>query len=298
MPIPLSQLETWSHQGAITTSSNAYAAIQKALGASSANVQVRGADIFLQGSYANSTNIYADSDIDVVVLYENTFHHDLSALSPLDQVRHDQAFPAAIYQWSDLHSDVLDALRAHFGSRAVTPGTKAIKVETGHGRMTADVVPAVQFRRYETFSSRDDLTAHWGIQFFDASGTPVVNYPRYHRERGEEKNQAARTAGLYKRTVRVFKNLRNYLYERGMLADGSAPSYFIECMLHNVPDVLFVDDLDVSTPNILRHLSTVLPATLRCQNGMMPLIGTGNTQWSEHSFRAFVSAAISAWNSW
>ena len=37
-------------------------------------------NIFLQGSYANSTNINKDSDIDIVICYQNSYFSDISAL--------------------------------------------------------------------------------------------------------------------------------------------------------------------------------------------------------------------------
>ena len=36
---------------------------------------------------------------------------------------------------------------------------------------------------------QNNLTAHWGIQFFDSSNNAIVNYPEYHKKRGEAKNQ-------------------------------------------------------------------------------------------------------------
>src|SRR5213082_740010 len=110
MPIPLSQLNTWSHQGAVTTSSDAYASIQRALCAASAAPQVSAADVFLQGSYANTTNIYGDSDVDVVVLHKTAFHYDTSALTPDEQRLHAVTYADAPYRWADFQSDVLAAL--------------------------------------------------------------------------------------------------------------------------------------------------------------------------------------------
>jgi hypothetical protein len=40
----------------------------------------------------------------------------------------------------------------------------------------------------------------------------------------------------YKSTVRMFKNARNEMDERGIFDKGDAPSYFIECLLWNVPN--------------------------------------------------------------
>jgi tRNA nucleotidyltransferase (CCA-adding enzyme) len=82
MAIPLAQLVTWSNQGAVTTSSAAYASIKHALTKNTSPLVGKGLDIFLQGSYANDTNIYGDSDVDVVVFYDETFHYDWSQLPP------------------------------------------------------------------------------------------------------------------------------------------------------------------------------------------------------------------------
>ena len=71
MPIPHSQLETWSKQGPIISSSNTYQSIKNALEYSSSPIldRIKSGEIkiYLQGSYANATNIRGDSDVDIVV---------------------------------------------------------------------------------------------------------------------------------------------------------------------------------------------------------------------------------------
>jgi hypothetical protein len=298
MPIPQSKLDTWSNQGAMTTSAAAYASIRHALLKSTSPLANRGVDIYLQGSYANSTNIYGDSDVDVVVLYKDTFHKDMSALTPDQQRRHEIKFPPATYNWTNLRDEALIALRAHYGNGAIRLGTKSIKVDTGSGRRTSDVVPAVQFRRYADFTDENNPLAHWGIQFFDSSNNAIVNYPKYHIERGEAKNQAARTAGQYKATIRLFKNFRNYLLDNDLLAEDIAPSYSIECALHNVPDQFFIGNFRETVPKILHYLLNTPYAPFLCQNGVVPLIGDGPTQWSAANFATFLAAAQLAWDNW
>jgi hypothetical protein len=298
MPIPIAQLNTWTHQGGTSASSAAYASICNALTKSSSPLAGRNIDIYLQGSYANATNIYSDSDIDVVVFYPDTFCKDMSALPHALQQLHETTFAPATYQWSHLRDDVLSALRAQYGTGAVTLGRKSIKVVTSDGRKPSDVVPAVQFRRYATFVDLNNLTAHWGIQFFDSSNNPIVNYPRYHIQRGEDKNQESRTARQYKQTIRIFKNFRNYLIDHGLLADGVAPSYCIECALSNVPDGLFVGQLTTTIPATINYLLNTPYAGFLCQNGVTPLIGDGPTQWSAGNFSTFVVTAKRAWDNW
>src|SRR5208283_4293518 len=82
MAIPESQLETWSHQGSVTQSADTYATIKRALESASAKYCDRKFEFFLQGSYGNDSNIFAESDVDVVIRYDGAFYHDLSSLPP------------------------------------------------------------------------------------------------------------------------------------------------------------------------------------------------------------------------
>jgi hypothetical protein len=298
MPIPQTQLITWSHQGAVTTSSAAYNSIRTALLAASSPLNEKGVEIFLQGSYANTTNIYGDSDIDVVVLYADTFYKDMSRLTPEAQRIHEATYAPETYSWNNLRDDTLTALRAHFGAASVHLGNKSIKVQTGYGQRDSDVIPAVQFRRYTQFVDTSSMLAHWGICFFDNANNLIVNYPKYHITRGENKNSAQRTGGNYKPTIRVFKNVRNYLLDERLLSEGAAPSYFIECSLFNVPDNLFIGQFVTTVPSIIDYILNAPYASFLCQNGVTSLIGTGPTQWPADDFIASVIAFRTAWQNW
>ena len=63
MAIAETQLHTWSHQGAVAQSRDTYATIRRAL--ESDRTAYHGNDFksFLQGSYGNDTNVYAESDV-------------------------------------------------------------------------------------------------------------------------------------------------------------------------------------------------------------------------------------------
>jgi hypothetical protein len=296
MAIPQSQLESWSGKGADTTSAAAYDRVRNAI----LNGWPAGAPkpkIYLHGSYANDTNTRGDSDVDIVVEYGQTFGHDLSRLPPDHLQRWRAAFPNdASYVWQHVRRDTLTALRRAFPN-AVTEGKKALKVQVGSGRMTADVVPSILYREYHSFHATPG-TAFQGIRFHDIAGDTIINYPLIHIENGQLKNHATRTGGQYKATVRVFKNFRTFLIERNLLADGMAPSYFIECLLHNVPDNLFVGSLDSTMLAILQFLWNTPINGYVTQNGRHLLVGTGNTQWPEANALAFIRAAVSAWDNY
>src|SRR5690348_859690 len=148
MAIPESQLETWSHQGSITQSSETYATVKKALLAEDAKYAGKDFEVFLQGSYGNDTNIYAESDVDVVIRLDSTYYYDTSLLNPLDQQTFQANFVSASYQYDEYKGHVIEALQKSFGKEDVVPGTKAIKIKPNNGRRNADVVVAAQFRKY------------------------------------------------------------------------------------------------------------------------------------------------------
>src|SRR4030067_3606049 len=125
MAIPESQLVTWSHQGSIPQSSTTYNTIKNALEAVGNPYAGKKYKVFLQGSYGNDTNIYAESDVDIVIKLNDCFRHDLNEL-PSDQK---DAFKAAHSDATNTHvdfkRDVLSVLEAKYGDD-VDPGDKAI----------------------------------------------------------------------------------------------------------------------------------------------------------------------------
>jgi hypothetical protein len=156
MAIPLAQLETWSSQGSITQSKNTYAAVKTALEDLSAPYQSRNFKVFLQGSYGNDTNIYDESDVDVVIRYDGAFFHDIKARPVDEQTAFKAAFPnAGTYAYSDFREHVTKALKTKFGT-AVNPGKKAIRIEGNGNRRNADVIVAFEYK--PTSDSRVFLT--------------------------------------------------------------------------------------------------------------------------------------------
>ncbi len=223
---------------------------------------------------------------------------DMSKWTVEEQQLHEQRFPTSPYQFDHLKAEVLAALEKHFGSQAVKAGGKSIKVQTSHTGRPSDVIPALQYRRYAPFTNLDNPLAHWGMQFFDSNGGPVINYPTYHIERGIDKNSDERTGGRYKSFVRIFKNLRNWMVDNDLVATGVAPSYFVECALFNVPDAMFRLAFNEGVPTMIAHLLQREFGTLMCQNGVTSLIGNASTEWSESDFTRFIVAADAAWKKW
>jgi hypothetical protein len=299
MPIPESQLETWSRQGAGVTAKNTHESIRRALAADE-DSRLRDADfeVYLQGSYRNDTNTRGDSDVDLVAQLNSTFVSNTAELSFGEQSRYQRAFASASYGWPEFKADVAQSLRDYFGHANVAVGSNSIKVARGSNRLSADVVPCVQYRKYRRFNTEADSDYVEGVLFYNGLGEQVVNFPKPHYRNGVAKNGSGRTNGWFKPVVRVFKNARAYLLDRGELAAGVAPSYFLQCLLFNVPDEHFGGSYQDSYAAVLDWLNRQALSGFVCQNGEVPLFGASRQQWSVFNAQVTVRKLIDLWEDW
>lgn len=297
MGIPESQLKIWSHQGSITQSAATYNTIKNALEATSAAYHGKNYKVFLQGSYGNDTNIYAESDVDVVILLEDVYYSDVAQLSPEDKEAYDEAFIPATYSYDEYKNDVLKALADRFGSD-VKAGDKAIAVAANGSRRKADVIAAMQFRRYWKFESTYDTSYDEGICFFNGAGEQIANYPKQHSENLTTKHQDSNT--WLKPMVRVLKNLRSKLVADGALRAGIAPSYYLEGLLYNVPSEKFGFSFTDCFVGAMNWIQTEADKSkLVCANEQYYLLWNGSqTSWERDNAEAFIAAAIKLWNEW
>lgn len=297
MGIPESQLEIWSHQGSITQSSETYGAIKGALEANSAPYQGKNYKVLLQGSYGNDTNIYAESDVDVIIQLDDVYYSDVSNLSPEDKDAYDLAFIPATYSYDEYKKDVLKVLEGRFGTD-VTVGAKALTVVANGSRRKSDVIAAMQYRRYSRFKSACSASFDEGICFFNEANEIIANYPKQHSTNLTTKHQS--TNKWLKPMVRILKNLRSKLVADGLLRPGVAPSYFLEGLLYNVPSVKFGLSYSDCFVNAINWIQQEADKTkLVCANEQYYLLWNDSpTSWEKADAEEFLTAAIKLWNDW
>ncbi len=299
MAIPESQLEIWSKQGSVTQSSTTYQIIRNALLDSKAVYADKSFEVFLQGSYGNDTNIYAESDVDTVMRLDSIFGYDISKLPPEQQAAFEQVFgEPASYTFAEFKRGVVTRLTKAFGDDNVMPGNKAIKIKAGGSRRSADVVVCYQYKRYLRFNSLDDCEYVPGIIFPSMSDGYIKNYPKRHSENAIAKHQAANKK--FKALVRIFKNMRGKLEADGLIEEGSAPSYFIEGLLYNVPNSNFSGKYAEMVFNSLKWLQETTDRTkFLCVNEQYYLLRNNSAVcWSVVNGEKFINAAIQLWNNW
>ncbi len=289
MAIPESQLETWSHQGAVKTAKATADSIKYAVSVYDDWPEDIRFEVYLQGSYKNATNIRGDSDVDVVVQLNSTFYSNLS-----EEEKRQLGLIPADYGWSEFRKDILRALRSYYGSSLVAEGNKSIKIKADSGRLPADVVVCAQYRKYHELGHYAYVE---GMCFWTRDDNrQVINYPKKHYENGVDKNR--NTDGWYKPSVRMFKNIRTFLIDKGIILSNTAPSYFLECLIYNIPNDKFGSGYQDTFVNIVNFLYSSDLNDFVCQNEQLMLFGLTPEQWSINEANEFIAGLISLWNNW
>ena len=235
--------------------------------------------VYLQGSYPNHTNISGDSDVDIVVETSNASYNNL----PSD-------YSTRSYDWTQFRHEVKSALTDYYGPSLVrnSRNGKCITVSGSSNRLNADVVPCAT---YKCFIGLRPVAS--GITFWTNTGTQIINYPKLHLKNGSVKNTACQDR--FKPNVRVFKNARNEI-------NNNFPSYFLECLLYNVPESRYFKNFAHSFWHILVFLQEASRdgslAEFRCQNEQQKIFGFEPHQTSLSGAQTLINELVALWNNW
>lgn len=261
---------SWTARGSDITAQKTYTSIKAALDPVRSDLSL---NVYLQGSYANTTNIRADSDVDVVAQSDRTFVSNKAQLSAPARQRFDSIYAAPTYRSWQLRTDIKNALVRYYGAVQVSDKDKCIRVAKRPGYLDADVVPAFQYRYFKT-SDPFDIRRDWieGIILYPQSGGTIVNYPKEHIRNGQAKNKEC--IGRYKPTVRQMKRLRNRAVDEYRISKSEAPGYLLECMTYNVPPSKFVPHDSDRLMKVIFHLKFADKKQFMSCDGIHTLFGT------------------------
>ena len=299
MTIPESQLATWSKQGATVTAQSTHQTIRNVLDNSS-YLSGRTVDFYLQGSYRNFTNIRGDSDVDLVAELQSVYYGNIDQLTEPEKQAYELARNPADYHWRDFRRDVIATLKERYGNDVDDTAKRCVKIKANSGRLPADVVVCLEYRLYTRFNSHNDCDYVSGIKFLDLENNNwIVNFPKVHYSNGSNKNAYERTKQNYKPTIRMFKNARKRLIDRGMMLEDTAPSYFVECLLYNVPDDYFIGTFQERYSKILAWLyfqfSNNKAQNFVCQNEQIQLFGSSSVQWNVDNAWTLIRKLADLW---
>ena len=296
MAIPEQQLETWSHQGSKVQSASTYQTIKSVLDDPGSPYHNWSYRVFLQGSYGNDTNIYADSDVDVVICLTSVYYGDVSHLNDDEKARYEANRSPGGFSFSEFKGQVLSWLKLKFGD-GVSAGNKAIFIPGNGNRRNADVLVCVANKTFTSYPEYGEPSFVEGVCFWTSDNEKIVNYPKQHLENCTTINGA--TSGRFKHSIRVLKNMRNTMINHGYVEAGVAPSYFLEGMLSNVPTQNFVASRQQTFENYMNWLQTCPTGDLTCANGIHYLLRDGHSIcWNVADFNTFRAATSLFYDQW
>lgn len=225
---------------------------------SSSTLQNRGIEVVTHGSYRNHTIIRTDSDVDLCVLCTYTCINDnpwsmkheesvLDIYETKDNVEY--GLEPKTYAYDVYKEEVANALVNYFGDHNVSYGDKAIHVHATSFQVDADIVAC--YRYHIRKKDRDYLR---GIAFHSKHyGISINNWPYQHYKNAIRKNKE--TGSRFKSVVRILKYLRNKIIEDTSSLAMYLPSFLIECLVWNVPNKAFNNNLYVEDiENVISYL--------------------------------------------
>ena len=213
---------------------------------------------FLQGSYKNDTALADMNDVDVVAVSTT-------------------ARPGFWgYDWKAVFKDVEQRLeQTPYYRGKWKRHDKCITLNT---QVSIDIVPAVPV----------ETPAKDPIQIYSFSEESTrKNWPRDHYKNAAEKSR--RTNNAFKQSVRLFKRWAKCHFpdERKV-----APSYYLECLLHSLPDALFSGDLAADFVSLGEDIGRRYGGFFG-ESSLMRIAGRGDlltsNEWASENFQKFRS---------
>lgn len=189
--------------------------------------------LFIQGSYANNTNVRTESDVDIAVIQEDTFKVEYRN-GVTDKNYNFVSAPKELKSFKD---EVQECLELKFGDD-VERKNKSIKVHGNTYRKDADTVPCMRYRDYREDYSYNVDNYIGGVVIKSDQGEVIINYPEQHIANGRKKNN--NTNHYYKKMVRIIKKMRYLMKDLCYKSAEKVSSFGLESLLWNIPDDIFL----------------------------------------------------------
>lgn len=190
--------------------------------------------VFLQGSYANNTNVRTQSDVDIAIVEEDIFQTNYR-IGASDS---NYGFVNATPRPKTFKDEVEEALRNKFGND-VERKNKSIKINGNTYRKDADGVPCMRYKDFSLDYTNNPLNYIGGIVINSDAGERIINYPEQHIKNGREKN--TNTNYYFKKMVRIIKKMRYLMIENGIESANNLSSFALESLMWNIPNDKYLD---------------------------------------------------------
>lgn len=218
-----------------------------------------GLTVEAKGSWANNTNVSSDSDMDIKVEFTRRVFKGVKTteMSFWELYLQNREYTGP---WSaeEFRSELGIALKKVSSNMDATHNVAFYVPSVPGSRPDTDVVPCFTY----IHDSNSGRPTSQGTVVFTKDGKHIINWSQQQLDNGRTKNVA--TGRRYKYAVRALKAVENDLARAGAIKE--LPSYFMECLVYNVPNSIFLgssfDFLSSSFDHAFRGVLTHLRGTL------------------------------------
>ncbi|MDR0384182.1 MAG: hypothetical protein LBH47_02585 [Christensenellaceae bacterium] len=266
-------------------------------------------EIYLQGSYANQTNIAFQSKLEIIIKVKKTKAFDPIKMKP-DEFLLKNNFYIDFFHVYDVKKFKKDIMRAIYDEI-----NQKLKIE------------AVNFTipMFDGLKHDIDITPCFSYKYFGANGGTIpcllvynnsieehfLMFNNLHAENGNLKDRL--TNGKFKEIVRLVKTIIG-ISRREELNIKFVRGYLVECLLYNVPNEMYLthDQRDTDKANkvekergeetervflkVINWLNFADLSKFVCQNQIFSLWGNADGFWNLHDASEFVRDIIQFYN--
>jgi hypothetical protein len=254
-------------------------------------------DIYMHGSYANATNIFFPSRLEVCVQLKID-KYDFTATKQY-YIEHQLEYGPKNFR-EDLYDALCDIVQRETSQDGTVKGISCQLQDTcivvpkyGELKHAVEITPCVSF----VLEEENDRVFNGILVHDQAVNADIPTFPKLHQANGQAKD--IRTGGNFKRMVRLLKTL-NKINKRESIEDdknSSARGYFIECLLFNVPDNIYkAKTLGEVFLKVMNYLYNASIDDFVCQNLVWHLFGAAKEFWNEKEARAFIKLIARIYN--
>lgn len=192
------------------------------------NIQIA---VFLQGSYANNTNVKGRSDVDIAVVLLNQFNPTYNSSTYLHQ--QNKINYSNTNNYINIKNIIEKGFIEYFGKDYVVRHDKCINIKPTRERNNIDVVPAIQFSDYTQYYNYYNMNNDRnGTLIQTDKGKVIINYPFAHIENSYKKHYA--TLRRYRKFVRIMKYLMYDMQNENIAEAKDVSSFGVESLMFSI----------------------------------------------------------------
>lgn len=253
-------------------------------------------DIYIQGSYRNGTMTTENSKLEIIVEFPlDAFGQvEIYPILKTKKILVDSKFvkqrvvnfkPALSLGF--IKNDLYNYLFETTQNSGIFKNNKTITFpESRNFPIAVEVLPG--------YGLKNDITK--AVIIWDSLiNKYVASFPELHCENLQKKNE--KTNGNFIKIVRAVRTLRDLMIQNDIINTGFAPSYFMECLLYNVPDVIYTGNkLSNIYLKLINYLRNCNLNNFVCAHEQFKMFGNNSDAWTTIKARSFIKLLIDIWS--